>query len=197
MRHRWRIFQLPLNGFSNAADAALWGGELEAALSVAGLETSLGVGISEGSYTNAAIDLNSDDATDDADEALNLPRLARVTISYQLGYRHEMEEEAALVFLVNYAFRDGSYFTVDNRGILPGGHIINLAARYVLPPWDVFNAAMYPALTLYGRNLANEAFFGQQSIVVAPVVGGETVGSNFSPLKEGRTFGLELRLDWR
>lgn len=46
-----------------------------------------------------------------------------------------------------------------------------------------------PRFTLYGRNLANEAFLGGQTRLPEPL-------GNFSPLKEGRILGAELRVDW-
>ena len=64
--------------------------------------------------------------------------------------------------------------------MLNGGELLDMSVRY--SPNDALQ------FTLYGKNLLN------QRLWVADVDLGAVFGSTFSPLREGRVVGLEVRV---
>ncbi|MEL6186153.1 MAG: hypothetical protein AAFU79_16125, partial [Myxococcota bacterium] len=89
------------------------------------------------------------------------------------------------------------FFTDNNLGILPGGHVVDASIAYSLPDIDLGSTYLLPQISVYGRNLADEVFLGGQTPLppaLAPMT--PPLGGNFSPLKEGRVIGAEIRVDW-
>ncbi|MEM1022784.1 MAG: TonB-dependent receptor [Myxococcota bacterium] len=182
----------------NTADANLYGFELDANLQLIRQLAIMGsFGVTDANYTNVDFDLNGDGVVDSGDEDLTLPRLANITANAGAIFDQEVANAGLLTLRFNYAYRDDSFFTDNNLGVLPDGHVIDASVAFTFADIGVGNTAIVPKLTLYGRNLANEAFLGGQTpLPPALAAGAPPLGGNFSPLKEGRIFGAELRIDW-
>ncbi len=178
----------------NTADATLFGAELDVTLAVIPNLVILGsFGYVDGDYRDVRFDLNGDGVVGagplGSDRNLELPRLANITVNAGAVYDIDMGSVGFLTLRGNYAYRDESFFTDNNYGLLPSGHVVD--ASIALTIADIAFAGdsyMVPKFTIYGRNLANEAFLGGQTVL--------PFGGNFSPLKEGRVFGAELRVDF-
>ncbi|MEL7305938.1 MAG: TonB-dependent receptor, partial [Myxococcota bacterium] len=83
----------------------------------------------------------------------------------------------------------------NNLGALPSGNVIDASVAFSV--FNLANTGFDPTFTLYGRNLANEAFLGGQTpLPPALAEGAPPLGGNFSPLKEGRVLGAEMRVDF-
>ena len=80
---------------------------------------------------------------------------------------------------MSVAHRDDSEITDDNRGVLDGGDVVDASVAF--SPSDSLT------LTLYGRNLLDEVFRRSDLDLTG------LVDSTYSPLKEGRVLGLEMR----
>lgn len=181
----------------NTADANVYGFEWEATLiPVNGLVISSSLGYTDSDYTDVRFDLNEDGLIDDRDRDLSLPRLENISANIQVLYDLALGNVGLLTFRTSYSYRDDSFFTDNNLGQLPDGHVINAGVTYALPELDVGqNSYIAPRINVYGRNLLNEAFLGGQTPLPANL-GEVPLGGNFSPLKEGRVIGVELGFDW-
>ena len=81
---------------------------------------------------------------------------------------------------VGLTHRDGSFASDDNTAILKGGELLDMSLRY--SPTDEVD------VTLFARNLLNEPFW------VMDVDLSVLLDATFSPLREGRVLGLDVRV---
>ena len=170
----------------NVGDAETWGFEAAGRFAVTPSVTVLGsAGYLEADYTKMLYDLTYDGQVDGRDEARALPRAP--TWTYSLGVQHTLALGARhrLISRANYAYRDKSYDTADNRGF-------NRQQKIVDAGMDLFFDDGRWVIGLYGRNLLNFARAGADT-PVSPAYGGGTL----APLARGRTFGLELTYNFR
>lgn len=180
----------------NTADADIFGAEADVMAAVLpGLVLTGSIGVMRAEYTDVRYDLNGDGATDAADEALSLPRFPELTATAGALYEVAIGDAGVLAVRGSYAYRDETYFTDNNVGILPGGHVFDASVGFRLAAIPAGGGDLLPSLTLYGRNLFDTVFIGGQTPLPA-MIGPAPLGGNFSPLKEGRVLGVELRLDW-
>ncbi len=173
----------------NTADARLLGFEVEAQYAV--LDNFLlrgSVGYTDGDYTDVRFDLNGDGVVDGADEDLDIPRLAPWTYNVGFVYDHDLGDFGLATLRFNYAHRDESAFTDNNRGILNAADIIDAGLDFLT--WD--DRAV---LSFYGKNLLNDVQHGNDTQLGATLAG-FPVGGTFAPLTRGRTVGVELRLSY-
>lgn len=180
---------------NNTADATIYGFEAEVTIApVTGLAINGSIGITEGEYRDVRLDLDANffggtpTVADEADEALQIPRLIPITATAGIVYDLDLRDAGLITFRANWAFRDESFYNDSNTGILPGGHVIDGSIAYLLPEIAAGDNYLAPRFTLFGRNVLNEAFLGQQTTL--------PFGGNFSVVKEGRSFGAALRVDW-
>ena len=180
----------------NTADAIVYGGELEiTAIPINDLVLSGSFGYTGSDYTDVRFDLNGDGVVDSRDRDLSLPRLEPFSFNTQVLYDLALGGAGLITFRASYSYRDGSFFTDNNLGRLPDGHVVNAGITYALPELYLGQSYISPRVNVYGRNLLNEAFFGGQT-PLPPTLGEVPLGGNFSPLKEGRVVGIELGFDW-
>ncbi|MEO1480876.1 MAG: TonB-dependent receptor [Myxococcota bacterium] len=180
----------------NTADAFVYGVEGEATVRPTKSLMVYGTfGITDANYFDVDFDLNGDGAIDAQDENLELPRLANITATAGFNYNIDLTTNGSIDLRGAYAYRDNSFFTDNNLGALPDGHVIDASISYNFASIGVGSGGLLPRVTVYGRNLLNEAFLGGQTPLPGDIAG-VPLGGNFSPLKEGRVLGLELRLDY-
>ena len=164
----------------NTADARIWGFEGEVQMQLTPeLTFTSSIGVLDSKYKEILFDISSDGVVNDADLALELPRLAPLTYSFGLIYDTEIEDWGNLFATVNYSHRDLSFYTDNNRGFLNAANMMdaNITVEFM-------EGSM--ALSLYGKNLLNEVTYGGDTQL--PFFPGAT----FSPLNKGRTYGVEL-----
>ena len=164
---------------ANTADATIQGVEADvvAALGSSGTLSAF-VGYTDGRYDRVRYDLTGD-GTNVGDEKLKLPRLARLTWGVEATYARPVGTRGHLALRAALTHRDPSAFSDDNTAMLNGGEMLDTSICF--SPNDALE------FTLYGRNLLNERLW------VADVDLGAVFGSTFSPLREGRVVGLEVR----
>ena len=97
----------------------------------------------------------------------------QVTFADAVGGGGELTVRASL------AHRDDSEITDNNLGTLDGGNLVDASIAYSPP-----NALTF---TLYGKNLLNEVLRRSDFDLSG------LVHSTYSPLKEGRVLGVEVR----
>ena len=182
----------------NTADANVYGGEIEGSIvPISNLVITGSFGYTDANYTDVRFDLNGDGLINDQDRDLSLPRLANITANIGALLDIPIDPIGRLTLRANYAYRDDSFFTDNNLGQLPSGHVVDASLTYALPDLGLGRGVLFPQIAVYGRNLLNEAFFGGQTPLppqLAPAT--PPLGGNFSPLKEGRVVGAELRISW-
>ena len=169
----------------NTADVKMLGFELDGLVAIADNLLLLGsVGYVDPEYTKVKYDLNRDDVVDGTDEALELPRAAKWTYSVGLTHDTGTASWGRMTSRINYAYRDKSYFTDDNRGYLLEQNILDAGV-------DIIPANGRFSIGLYGKNLLNEVKHGGDSQLPKDLQG-VPLGGTFSPLAKGRTFGVQV-----
>jgi iron complex outermembrane receptor protein len=178
----------------NAGDATIQGGELEARVRVMdGLTFAVQAGYTDGEYDSLEFDLNGDSVINDADFALELPRLSPWTYGASIMHDLQLGSLGELASQVHFNHRDASFYTDNNRGTLNAADILNV------------NFTFYPAtgpmsFTVYATNLLDEVTFGGDTqLPDSPAFGGDGPGGGrppptFSPLNKGRVIGAEIKL---
>jgi iron complex outermembrane receptor protein len=175
----------------NTADATIMGVEAEiTALVTENFALNVSAGYTDGEYDQVRFDLDDPPTgqVDGNDESKDLPRLANRSLNVGATYDIAVGDLGLMTLRGNYAYRDDSKYTDSNLGELPSGSIIDASIAFALYDWPF-------TFTVYGKNLADEVFWGGDSqlpstIVVTPV------GGTFSPLKEGRVVGVEVTADF-
>ena len=164
---------------ANTADATIQGLETEVLAAVGSSATISGfVGYTDGAYIEVRHDLNGDGSTA-GDDRLKLPRLANLTYGLEGRYTRTIGGRGTLTTRVSFAHRDDSEITDDNLGVLDGGNLVDASIAY--SPSDALT------FTLYGRNLLDEVLRRSDFDLSG------LVDSTYSPLKEGRVLGVEMR----
>lgn len=173
----------------NTADAEIWGAEIEGTFAL-GSSTVLtaSVGWIDPQYTDVFFDLNSDGQLTDADEDLELPRAPEWTWSVGVNHDFRVGEWGYLSARANYAFRDNSFYTDNNRGYLLSQKILDAGL-------DFATSGGHWIYSIYGRNLLDEVNHGGDT-QLPPVLGPVPVGGTFSPLVKGRVVGLEISYNY-
>ena len=103
----------------NAGDATIQGGELEARVRVMdSLTFAVQAGYTDGEYDSIDLDLNGDGVINDADFALELPRLSPWTYGASILHDLQLGSLGELASQVHFNHRDASFYTDNNRGTL-------------------------------------------------------------------------------
>ena len=165
---------------ANTADATIQGIETEI---LAGLGDALTVSAflsyTDGAYDRVLFDLNGDGSTV-GDDRLELPRLARFTWGLDARYARQVGAMGRLSMRAGISYRDDSEIADDNSGVLDGGTLVDLSIGYAPSGRTEF--------MLYGRNLLGTVLRRSDFDLTG------LVNSTYSPLKEGRIVGLEIRV---
>lgn len=173
----------------NTADASIFGYEVEGTFGL-GENTVLiaSLGWIDAEYDSVRFDLDGDGDIDAADEDLDLPRAAEWT--YGIGLTHDISvgDSGYVSGRINYAYRDDSAYTDNNRGFILDQEMLDAGIDYrtVGGQW---------VFSLYGRNLLNEVKHGGDTQLPS-VLGPVPTGGTFSPLAKGRVVGLEVTFDY-
>ncbi len=173
----------------NTADARIRGFEVEARAFVSeNLMLHGQIGYVDGEYTSVLFDLNGDGAINDADKALDIPRLAPWTWGVGAIFDTPLDAMGGtnLTASVSYNFRDRNAYTDNNRGFFDSARILDASIALGFQEGRT-------VLSLYGKNLTDEVTFGGDTQLPA-MLGPFPLGGTFSPLNSGRVIGLELRV---
>ena len=171
-----------IQGIKNTADATIKGFELNlVALPLPQLALNASIGYLDGSYDEVRFDISGDGVVNAADEALLIPRLPKLTFTTGATFDQELGNLGLLSFRGEYSHRSRAAYNDNNVSILPS--------------FDVFNASVSLisfdeqwTLTFYGKNLSDEAIIQHSTPLPFAAFG----APRFSPLAEGRRWGLEL-----
>ncbi|MFT7287877.1 MAG: iron complex outermembrane receptor protein [Halieaceae bacterium] len=169
----------------NTADATIFGVEAETAISLSdNLLLMASIGYIDASYDEVKFDLNGDGIVDSRDKDLDLPRAAKVTYNVGLTYDMELGSWGYASARINYAYRDESFYTDNNQGIVPEQDIVDAGL-------DIYSNSTSWVLSLYGRNLLDTVKYGNDTQLPA-ALGPIPLGGTFSPLAKGRVYGAEV-----
>jgi iron complex outermembrane recepter protein len=169
----------------NTADTTIMGVEFDGTFAIGGRTLLLAsLGWLDAEYTSVKFDLNGDGVVDGRDEDLEPPRAAEWT--YSLGLTHDVSlgSWGDLTARINYAFRDDSFYTDNNRGFILDQEILDVGL-------DFQSAGGRWVLSLYGKNLLDDVKHGGDT-QLPPMLGPVPLGGTFSPLAKGRIVGIEL-----
>ena len=169
----------------NTADTEILGVEFDGMYAI-GERTLLlaSLGWIDAQYDSVKFDLNGDGAVDGKDKDLELPRAAEWT--YSLGLTHDIPlgSWGDMTARINYAFRDDSFYTDNNRGFILDQEILDFGL-------DFRSASGQWIVSLYGKNLLDDVKHGGDTQLPA-LLGPVPLGGTFSPLSKGRIVGIEL-----
>ncbi|MGS2723890.1 TonB-dependent receptor [Porticoccus sp. GXU_MW_L64] len=170
---------------SNTADAEIFGIEVDATIPVSeNLVLTGGFGYLDGDYTEIFSDISGDGLIDGTDLGLEIPRLAPFTANFGLIYSWQMLGGDA-IFNASYAYRDRSFFTDNNNGVLNSADRVDTDLTLELNEGRL-------AISLYGKNLTDDVQFGGDTQLPS-LLGPVPLGGTFSPLSVGRQFGVEVQ----
>ena len=169
----------------NTADTEILGVELDGMYAI-GERTLLlaSLGWLDAQYDSVKFDLNGDGIVDGRDKDLELPRAAEWTYSVGLTHDVTLGSWGDLTARINYAFRDESFYTDNNRGFILDQEILDVGL-------DFRSATGQWIVSLYGKNLLNDVKHGGDTQLPA-LLGPVPLGGTFAPLSKGRAVGIEL-----
>lgn len=184
----------------NTADARIRGAEVEAELALAeGLTLSANVGYIDARYTRALFDINSSGAIDGGDLDLDLPRAPEWTWGGAVNWTAPLSGSASLFANLFFQHRSRYAYTDNNWGYNEPSERLDASLGVNLGSPNI-------SLTLFGRNLLDQAQFGgdtQLGFAGGPLSDGNNQpydpnpgAGTFSPMFKGRTLGLEVSMDF-
>ncbi len=183
----------PISGvvqvIKNTADAEILGAEFDGTFALTDSTILMAsLGWIDPSYKSVRFDLNGDGMIDAKDKNLELPRAAEWTYSIGLTQEASVGDLGYVLARINYAFRDSSFYTDNNRGFLLSQDILDAGLDFRTPDghW---------VLSLYGRNLLNSVNHGGDT-QLPTFLGPVPLGGTFSPLAKGRVVGFEIAFDY-
>lgn len=173
----------------NAGDAVIRGGEIEARLRInSNLSVGAQAGYLDGAYERVTADLNGDLLVNEADRALEIPRLAPWTYGASVEYERPLGPGVASARIA-YSHRDAAFYNDNNLGRLAEADMVaaNLAWEHAGGRWMI---------SLYGENLLDEPTWGGDTVLPSTPAFGYSGGARptFSPLNKGRVVGVELQV---
>ena len=169
----------------NTADVETYGFELDGLFAITENLLLIGsAGYVNPEYTKVKHDLNLDGSVDENDLALELPRAAKWTYSVGLTHDTGTTSWGRMTSRINYAYRDKSYFTDDNRGYIQEQNILDAGV-------DIYPNNWRFSIGLYAKNILDEVKHGGDS-QLPPDLSGVPLGGTFSPLAKGRILGVQL-----
>ncbi|RYD90196.1 MAG: TonB-dependent receptor, partial [Sphingomonadales bacterium] len=184
----------------NTANARIRGAEVEAEVALAeGLTLSANVGYIDARYTRALFDINSSGAIDGGDLDLDLPRAPEWTWGGAVNWTAPLSGSASLFANLFFQHRSRYAYTDNNWGYNEPSERLDASLGVNLGAPNI-------SLTLFGRNLLDQAQFGgdtQLGFSGGPLSDGNNRpydpnpgAGTFSPMFKGRTLGLEVSMDF-
>lgn len=169
----------------NTADATLWGLEVDGSFRISDSMLLLAsVGYLNAEYDSVRFDLNGDGVIDGRDRNLDLPRAPELTYSIGLNYDWNVGSWGYATARVSYAYRDRTFFTDDNRGLINEQDILDAGI-------DFYSNDNHWVLSLYGRNLLDTVKHGGAT-QLPQGLGPLPLGGTFAPLAKGEIYGAEV-----
>lgn len=142
------------------------------------------VGYIDAEYDTVREDLNNDGVINSIDKNLDIPRAAEWTYSIGLSHDLPLGDAGYITSRINYAYRDDSAYTDDNRGFIDEQKILDAGI-------DFYSNDGHWTVGLYGRNLLDEVKHGGDTQLPDSINGSPT-GGTFSPLAKGRVYGVDV-----
>ncbi len=190
----------------NTADATVKGLEVEGRLKATDNILFTGnIGLLDGDYDSVLFDISGDGVVDDADLALDIPRVSPITFGAGVIHDLDLGTSGGLTTRVNFQRRDEFVYTDTNFGWIQAADILDANITWDTPVQGV-------SLSLYGKNLLDEVQAGNDTQLpfggnIAPLLGQPSLANGvnrpydrfpavgtLSPLKKGRLIGLELTI---
>jgi len=191
----------------NTADATIKGLEVEGRLRATDNILFTGnIGLIDGDYDSLLFDISGDGVVNDADLALDIPRVSPITFGAGVIHDLDLGTSGALTTRVNFQRRDEFAYTDSNFGWIQAADILDANITWNTPVQGV-------ALSLYGKNLLDEVQAGNDTQLpfggnlsgLIPGTQNLANGLNrpydrfpavgtLAPLKKGRLIGLELTI---
>ena len=169
----------------NTADATLMGLEIDGTFRISDSMLLLtSVGYIDAEYDSVRFDLNADGQINAADENLDLPRAPELTYSIGLNYDWNIGSWGYATARVSYAYRDETFFTDDNRGLINEQDILDAGI-------DFYSNDESWVFSLYGRNLLDTVKHGGAT-QLPQALGPLPLGGTFAPLAKGEVYGAEV-----
>lgn len=169
----------------NTADTTIFGAEFDATISLTeNLLLMASAGYIDAEYDEVRFDLNGDGVVDGQDEGLDIPRAPELTWSLGLTHDLELGSWGYMTSRVSWSYRDDFAYTDDNRGFVEEVDIVDAGI-------DFYSNDGHWVFSLYGRNLLDEVFFGNDTQLPADL-GGFPLGGTFSPVMPGARYGAEV-----
>ncbi len=161
-----------LQGTINAGDVTISGVELDfVGMLTDNISLSASFGYQDGDYDRVNPDFSAFLGPD-------LPRLAPSNYSVGLSWDVPLSNTGLLNFATNYSFREAHPYNDSNTEVYSDQSRLNASVNWFLPndAWQI---------SLYGKNLEDEANWGNLTTIVAGLL---TSG----PMQQGRVYGLEV-----
>lgn len=191
----------------NTADATVKGLEVEGRLKATDNILFTGnIGLLDGDYDSVLFDISGDGVVDEADLALDIPRVSPITFGAGVIHDLDLGASGALTTRVNFQRRDEFAYTDTNFGYIQAADILDANLTWDTPVQGV-------SLSLYGQNLLDEVQAGNDTQLPfggnlsALIPGSQNLANGLnrpydrfpavgtlSPLKKGRVIGLELTI---
>ena len=172
---------------TNTADATIQGAEVEGQFFLTDNLLITGqVGRTHGDYDEVLFDLNGDGVVNEADAALEIPRLSPWTYGASIVHDYDLRELGTLSSTLSYNNRDSAFYTDSNLGVLNDIDMLDFNLALSRPGGGV-------TVSVFGRNLLNDVNHGNDT-QLPTLLGSVPLGGTFSPLVKGRIFGAELVL---
>lgn len=190
----------------NTADATVKGLEVEGRLKATdNILFTANIGLLDGDYDSVLFDISGDGVVDDADLALDIPRVSPITFGAGVIHDLDLGTSGGLTTRVNFQRRDEFAYTDTNFGWIQAADILDANITWDTPVQGV-------SLSLYGKNLLDEVQAGNDTQLpfggnIAPLLGQPSLANGvnrpydrfpavgtLSPLKKGRLIGLELTI---
>lgn len=169
----------------NTADTTLYGAEVDGTFALTdNLLLIASLGYVKAEYDKVLFDLNGDGVIDGQDKGLDVPRAPE--LSYSLGLSHDLDigTWGYMTSRISYSYRDDMAYSDDNRGYIDDLQMLDAGI-------DFYSNSGHWVVSLYGRNLLDEANHGGDT-QLPDDIGGFPTGGTFSPLTPGLRYGLEV-----
>ncbi|WND01480.1 TonB-dependent receptor [Temperatibacter marinus] len=175
-----------LQDIENTGDARILGLEFDA-IALVGENTALnfGIGYIDGKYTDIIYDLTGDGVVTDADLDLDIPRLAKWTLTAGITHDVNVADYGVLTLRGEYSYRSKSAYTDNNAGLFNSYSMMNASVDFAPNDanWKV---------SLYAKNLTDESVLGGMTVLpfAIPALGLDY--PYFAPMGKGRRYGAEI-----
>jgi iron complex outermembrane receptor protein len=140
-------------------------------------------GYIDAEYTDVVYDLNGDGVVDGKDESLELTRTPKNSGAVSLTHEYPFNSGAALVTRLSWAWKSRQFSADNNTIAIPSKEIINLFTTF-------FSADDVWSVSVYGKNLTDDRVYAVAAVLP------ENLGSDFSVLEQGLTFGVEVEYNF-